>query len=99
MVFDHRLSQKDGLAGAFIVIVIHREVENFPLLIIVPVLRAGRSENRMLYGKDQLTAFFQPTGDVFCQWPEVFDIVESQGAEDDVKGLRGKLQAAHWYWI
>ena len=64
MVFDNRLSQKDGLAGAFIVIVIHREVENFPLLIIVPVLRAGRSENRMLYGKDQLTAFFQPTGNV-----------------------------------
>lgn len=66
---------------------IHRKVENSPLLIVAPVLRAVSGENRMLHRKDQNPAGLSQRRTFIQKIVKGFQIMEHQGAENDIEGI------------
>ena len=70
-------------------------MEDLSVGSIVPVLVPIGGKYRMLHGEHELSVFDKPCGDFLDKRFIVLDIVEGEGAEDDVKGCISKVQILH----
>jgi len=95
VVFYDVVAEEDGVAGALVVIVIHGEVGDGAGVVIGPVLRALGGENGVLDGEDEVSAGDQPLGDALHEGGIVSDVVQGEGAEDDVHAVVWKREVFH----
>lgn len=76
MIFRDITTEKMRVALSFIKVIIDRKVYNRTICIINPVLRTFCRKNRMLNGKNELSAGNQPICHIFCQFFEIFNIMD-----------------------
>ena len=63
VVLHHPLPQKDRLPAALPGVIVHREVEDFAVRAIVPVLRTIGGKYRVLHGEHEAASRCQPAAD------------------------------------
>ncbi|MNO03627.1 hypothetical protein D3C81_2243900 [compost metagenome] len=78
MVFGHRLPQEHRIANALFEITVHREMPNAAVPSIIPILVAGSGKDRMLYGKYNIPAGYQPMAQLFRHCSEILHIMKRQ---------------------
>ena len=78
VIFYHMLAQKNGVPLPFIILVVHRKIQDIAVSVIIPVLGAVSRERRMLHRKDKVSAGLQPAPDARHQRRKVLHVMKGQ---------------------
>ena len=76
MIFDHLFPQKMRRTLTLVKIIVHREMQNLAVRVVIPVLRTVCGKNGMLCGENKRTARNKTAIDSFCHRIKRRDVVQ-----------------------